>query len=128
PHKVPTSILDHCGKCRKTFGSLFQAWMVAPKPWITITFNYKEESEGKLVEFQSSAHGTRSFCGACGTNLFYDSSKKKAMVEEMDGAIYLVNVTIGSLDEESLTHVELVKPKLHVWWDHGIGWVKEAFT
>jgi len=41
--------------------------------------------------------------------------------------VHLVDITIGSLDEESLAQVDLVKPSMHLWWKDGIGWVKDMF-
>lgn len=51
----------HCSMCRKFHGSAFATFgVVAPGDFRWL------RGEGKVVHYQSSAHGWRNFCGRCG--------------------------------------------------------------
>jgi hypothetical protein len=55
--------LCHCGDCRRCAGAPAVGWMA-----------FKEEQvrvQGTPITYASSEHGRRSFCGTCGTGLFY---------------------------------------------------------
>lgn len=55
--------LCHCGDCRRAAGAPAVGWMA-----------FKEEQvrvQGAPITYASSEHGRRSFCGTCGTGLFY---------------------------------------------------------
>ncbi|KIJ43490.1 hypothetical protein M422DRAFT_169644 [Sphaerobolus stellatus SS14] len=126
-HLSPTCVIDHCNTCRRTSGSIFRAWITVPEPWITIISHPKEGENSKLVHFESSPQVHRSFCGICGTHLFYKKEDSWHKVSAIEEKVHLVDITIGSLDEESLAQVDLVKPSMHLWWKDGIGWVKDMF-
>ncbi|KIJ32508.1 hypothetical protein M422DRAFT_35802 [Sphaerobolus stellatus SS14] len=123
----PTCVIDHCNTCRRTSGSFFHAWIIVPEPWITIISHPKEGEDSKLVRFESSPHVRRSFCGRCGTHLFYEKEDRWAKISGIEEKVHLVDATIGSLDEESLAQVDLVKPSMHTWRKDGISWVKDMF-
>ena len=54
----------HCSICRRTTGAPFVAWFsVRPSEF--------RLASGEPVRFRSSAKGTRSFCGHCGTQLTF---------------------------------------------------------
>jgi len=55
----------HCSMCRRPHGAAFVTWTAVPPERFRITVG-----EGDLVRFKSSAQGTRSFCGICGSQLF----------------------------------------------------------
>lgn len=57
------SALCHCSDCRKSAGATMVGWALFPEGQVAIT--------GAPVQFKSSEHATRHFCGTCGTGLFY---------------------------------------------------------
>ncbi|WP_336964285.1 GFA family protein [Sphingobium aquiterrae] len=59
------SALCHCSDCRKSAGAPMVGWALFPADKVRIT--------GDPVRYRSSEHATRSFCGTCGTGLFYTS-------------------------------------------------------
>jgi hypothetical protein len=77
---------------------------------------------------------TRTFCSCCGTTLTFAfkasqgaASRSLASTEDGGGEVgkdfpALVNLTVGSLDDESLA---MVRPDRHGWWDSGVGWIKD---
>ena len=52
----------HCSMCRKSHGTGFGTFVVAPIAGFRTT-----QGEDRLVRYQSSAHGIRTFCGDCGS-------------------------------------------------------------
>lgn len=55
-----------CSDCRKTAGALMVAWAIYPHDAVKVI-------KGAPKSRASSAYGVRSFCGDCGTGLFYVS-------------------------------------------------------
>ena len=62
---------------------------------------------GVLVHFASSEHGTRSFCGRCGSTLFCELAEHPGIVD-----VALANVA-GPLDR---------RPQMHVFFSDRVGW------
>jgi hypothetical protein len=89
--------------CRRAHGAGIVTWFSVPKTQLRIT-----AGESELVRFQSSDHGTRSFCGICGSSLFFESTLHDARID-----IALANME-GPIDRE---------PQLHVFFDHRAEWV-----
>ena len=151
--KVPTAcpfvLVDHCGICRHVAGTPLQFWFVTLTRWVgwTLEPRYAEgkNSSGErivkpafnlsstdvcgpdavtknivastyLSQYSSSPEVTRTFCSRCGTNLSYKSSNF-----EIDGEP-VMDIAVGSFDDESLSRVQ---PERHMWWNSGIGWVKD---
>ena len=54
----------HCSMCRRNHGAGYVTWVQVPLPQPIF-----DGGEGQLVEFASSSHGSRSFCGRCGTTV-----------------------------------------------------------
>ena len=98
----------HCSMCRRIHGAGFVTWFSIPKTQLRIT-----EGESDLVRFQSSDHGTRSFCGSCGSSLFFESTLDAERVD-----IPLANVD-APIDRE---------PQLHVYFDRRAEWVTVGDT
>ena len=71
----------HCTMCRRIHAAPFVSWLVVPSN----AFHY---TKGAVNELQSSEHGARYFCAACGSHL--------ACVNA--GHPEIVDVTICSLD------------------------------
>ena len=133
--RIPVIDLDHCNNCRRTSGAIIQCWFICPADWVkwelqttsgdTNTFSTADavgpepkDTSTHLKRFQATDRATRSFCGNCGTNLTYYSHKRY-------GPEAVVDITVGSLDQESL---EIAKPDRHGWWDFGTGWIQDLLT
>lgn len=67
--------------------------------------------EAQLRRYHSSPPATRSFCGTCGSMLFFESSR---WPDE-------VHVTLASLDSDA----GLV-PTGHAYWDDRVAWAQIA--
>jgi hypothetical protein len=91
----------HCSLCRRTSGAVFLSWFTVPRTEFRFV-------GGEPARFQSSEHGTRTFCLRCGTALTFQSTR---FPDEVD-------VTIGSLDEP-----ERVSPKDDTHTDSKVAWV-----
>lgn len=61
-------VLCHCGDCRRSAGAPMVSWGAFPEASLTVT-------KGEPKTIHSSALGVRSFCGNCGTGLFYRNEK-----------------------------------------------------
>ena len=93
----------HCSICRRIHGAGFVTWFAVPRAQLRIT-----AGESDLVRFQSSDHGTRSFCGSCGSTLFFESTLHAERID-----IVLANMD-GPIDRE---------PQLHAYFDCRAEWV-----
>ena len=130
--RIPVIDIDHCETCRRASGAIIQVWFICPADWVkwelqstagaTTTYSTADavgpepnDQSTHLKRFQATDRATRSFCGKCGTNLTYYSHKRH-------GPQAVVDIAVGSMDEESLT---LAKPDRHGWWDSGFGWIKD---
>ncbi|MEO1018695.1 MAG: GFA family protein [Pseudomonadota bacterium] len=97
----PLSIVNcHCRSCRLGAG-------VAGVAWVTVAKNVIAVSSGTPVQFQSSPHVTRTFCGKCGTSLTY----------EHDDDPGTIDVTTASLD-----HPDRFAPQREVWLEDRLAW------
>jgi hypothetical protein len=93
----------HCSMCRRNHGAGYVTWFaVAPERLVI------ESGEQDLVRYESSAHGSRSFCRHCGSSLFCQSSHFPDRIDVALGAM------LEPIDRE---------PQLHVFFDSGAPWV-----
>lgn len=60
----------HCESCRRAHGAAFVTWAGFTTPQVTIT-----EGADALAVHVSSPGTHRSFCRACGTKLFFESTR-----------------------------------------------------
>jgi hypothetical protein len=51
--------------CRRSHGAGYVTWLAVPRAQFSL-----DKGDEQLVRFRSSHHGTRSFCGRCGSTLF----------------------------------------------------------
>ena len=58
--------LCHCEPCRRSAGAPMVGWALFARDAVTIT--------GTPTRYNSSGDVERSFCGTCGTGLFYESA------------------------------------------------------
>ena len=103
--RPPTQVCAHCHctMCRRAHGAGFVTWVRLPKAQFEIV------SGGEtLLHYRSSEHAVRSFCGRCGSSLFFESSHSPDTVD-----IVLANLE-GPLDRA---------PGLHVFFDDRADWI-----
>ena len=71
-----------------------------------------------LAVYHSSAKAARTFCTRCGCGLTYTFMGPREPL--------MLDVYLGTVDREDLDKYVL-RPDRHVWWDHGIEWVRELY-
>ncbi len=77
----------HCADCRKSAGAPLVGWAAYAETDFSLT-------QGEPVTFNSSGTAMRSFCGTCGTGLYYRNA------EFLPGIVDIQSVTLD--DPESL--------------------------
>jgi hypothetical protein len=93
----------HCSMCRRGHGAGYVTWFGVPYERFKIV-----AGADALVRYHSSDHGTRSFCGACGSTLFCESTHHPDYLD-----IVLANMQ-GPIDR---------LPEFHVYIDDRADWV-----
>jgi len=96
----------HCSMCRRSHGAGYVTWIGVPYERFTL-----RAGADRLVRFQSSDHGARSFCGICGSSLLCESSRHP---DHLD--IVLANLD-GPIDR---------LPEMHVYFSDRAPWVQVA--
>lgn len=92
----------HCSMCRRNHGAAFVTWFGIPRERLAL-----EAGDDVLVRHRSSDHGTRSFCGRCGSSLFCESTRHADHVD-----VVLASLS-GPIDRA---------PSMHVYFDSGADW------
>jgi hypothetical protein len=92
----------HCSMCRRAQGAGFVTWVGVAEPRFVL-----DAGADVLGRFQSSPAATRSFCGRCGSPLFFQSSR-------WPGEIH---VTLASLDDSGG-----LEPQAHAYWGSHAEW------
>src|SRR5262245_24075950 len=76
----------HCSMCRRNHGAAYVTWLAIPRSQLSV-----DSGLDQLTRYESSAHGSRSFCSRCGSSLFCVSTRYPEIVDiplgSMDGAI-----------------------------------------
>jgi hypothetical protein len=93
----------HCSMCRRSHGAGYVTWFAVPRSQFSL-----DAGEERLVRFRSSDHGTRSFCGRCGSTLFCETTHYPDMVD-----IVLANMT-DPIDRP---------PQAHFFFENRVDWV-----
>ena len=96
----------HCSMCRRAHGAGYVTWIGVPYERFRVL-----AGEERLVRYRSSDHGTRTFCGTCGSTLFCASTNHPAWID-----IVLANLE-GEIDRA---------PAAHFYFDDRAGWVRVA--
>jgi hypothetical protein len=96
----------HCSMCRRAQGAAFVTWFGIPGE----KFAFVGDA-GQLRTYQSSADAQRSFCGHCGTPLFFES-------KHWPGELH---VTLASLDAAAAATLQ---PQAHAYWNSRAPWVE----
>ena len=89
--------------CQRNHGAAYVTWFAVGRSGFSV-----DEGEDVLVRRASSDHGTRSFCGRCGSSLFCESTRHPDQVD-----IPLANMH-GAIDRD---------PQLHFFFDDHAAWV-----
>ena len=102
--RMPTLFCGHCHctMCRRNHGAAWVTWLGVPRAQLEI-----EAGEGELRRYASSQHGSRSFCGRCGTSLFCENTEHPDRVD-----VPLANLQ-GPIDRP---------PGFHCWFDARADW------
>ena len=90
--------------CRRNHGAAYVTWVAVPRAQVTL-----ERGEAELVRYESSEHGSRTFCGRCGTSLFCENTQHPDRVD-----IPLAQME-GPIDRA---------PQLHAFFDSGAAWTE----
>ncbi|MCP3983514.1 MAG: GFA family protein [bacterium] len=93
----------HCTLCQRNHGAGYVTWFAVPRDRFSI-----DRGSSKLVQFESSDHGTRSFCGRCGSSLFCESTHYPDKID-----IVLANMN-QPIDRP---------PQVHVFFDDRADWI-----
>ncbi|MFO0566741.1 MAG: GFA family protein [Polyangiaceae bacterium] len=93
----------HCSLCRRAHGAAFVTWVGVPNSQLRIL-----EGDHALRRYASSAPARRSFCGQCGSMLFFESERWPAETHIVRAAIQ------GDIDQA---------PAAHVYWDDRATWM-----
>jgi hypothetical protein len=93
----------HCSMCRRAHGAGFVTWVGSESERFQLL-----SGAGELRRYQSSAQATRSFCGRCGTMLFFESARWLGEI----------HVALAHLDS-----AEGITPQAHAYWGSRVPWV-----
>ena len=88
--------------CRRNHGTAYVTWLAVPRSQLSI-----DGGADQLTRYESSAHGSRSFCSGCGSSLFC------VLQEHPD----IVDIPLANLDEP----VDRL-PEFHVYFDDRAAW------
>src|SRR5262245_47784548 len=67
PMRTLACVHCHCTMCQRNHGAAYVTWVAVARANLEITAGAE-----RLVTYKSSPHGTRSFCGSCGSSLLCD--------------------------------------------------------
>ena len=93
----------HCSMCRRNHGAGFVTWFAVPRAQLSL-----QHGAADLVRYESSEHGSRSFCGRCGSSLFCDNTSHPDRVD----------IALGSMDDPIDR-----PPQFHLHFDSRAPWV-----
>ena len=94
------SSLCHCASCRRASGAPTVAWLTFDRGQVEIL-------SGTPRVYRSSQGVVRQFCGACGSQLTYETIASPATID----------ITTASMDNPNL-----FPPTLEVWLEHRLAW------
>jgi hypothetical protein len=93
----------HCSMCRRSHGAGYVTWLGTSREHLSL-----DAGEEMLKRFRSSDHGTRSFCGRCGSSLFFETTQHAERID-----VVLANLH-GPIDRA---------PQAHAYFDCRADWV-----
>ena len=92
----------HCGMCRRNHGAAFVTWIAVPRPQVSV-----DQGAALLTRYESSEHGSRSFCSRCGSALFCVSSRYPDIID----------ITLATMDAP----IDRL-PESHLYFDDRASW------
>ena len=93
----------HCTMCQRNHGAAYVTWVAVARENLEVT-----AGAGQLVTYRSSEHGTRSFCGRCGSSLLCDIALHPGQIDVALACLH------GPIDRA---------PQLHIYFDDRADWV-----
>lgn len=93
----------HCTMCQRNHGAAYVTWFGIANGQLEI-----DKGTDALIRHASSEHGSRTFCGRCGTSLFCENTEHPDHTD-----IPLANMH-GEIDRA---------PQLHIYFDDRADWV-----
>jgi hypothetical protein len=84
----------HCTMCQRSHGAGYVTWFAVPRDQFRI-----EKGADELIRYASSEHGSRSFCGRCGSSLFCESTTHPDQID-----IVLASME-GPIDRLPVVHI-----------------------
>jgi hypothetical protein len=90
--------------CRRNHGAGYVTWFAVPRTQFSVQCGVES-----LARYQSSEHGSRSFCSRCGSSLFCESARYPDRID----------IALGSMDGP----IDRL-PQLHVYFDSRASWVR----
>ena len=108
-----------CRTCTRASGFDITFWAFVPVVNITLDAEGKKPFTrnsywGSMRSYRSKEDVTRSFCGGCGANIFYDGHSRPS----------LVDVAVGLIDEPSGARAE----ELLAWWTDRVSFKEFALN
>lgn len=98
----------HCSMCRRAHGAAFVTFCGVQAGQLRLV-----AGEDALVRYASSSAARRSFCGKCGSTLFFEG-------ERWPDEVHVVRANIdGEIDRA---------PQVHCYFDRHVDWVELADT
>lgn len=98
----PVSVsICHCSDCRGQSGAPLLAWAMVPRAALNV--------RGEPQSYASSETGARTFCGTCGTGLFFTN----IVLDDMK----MVQIRVASLDDPGA-----IAPRFQVQRAERIAW------
>jgi len=97
--------LCHCSDCRHSAGAPMVSWATFSEDALTLT-------RGQPITFNSSGAAMRSFCGTCGSGLFYRNA------DMLPGMVDIQSVTLD--DPEALP------PAVHIQVAEQLHWMNDV--
>src|SRR5712692_7581591 len=90
----------HCSMCRRNHGAAYVTWLAVPRSQLSIGAGSEQ-----LTRYQSSAHGSRSFCRRWGSSLFCVLENLPDIVDiplaNMDGPIDRIPESLIYFDDRA---------------------------
>jgi hypothetical protein len=93
----------HCSMCRRNHGAGYVTWFAVPPSQLVV-----ESGADHLARYESSVHGSRTFCRSCGSSLFCESTHFPDRIDIALGAMQ------EPIDRE---------PQLHTFFDSRASWI-----
>jgi hypothetical protein len=91
----------HCRQCRRMHGAAFVTWFGVPIP------QFRVSGQQELRWFKAVEASRRSFCGKCGTPMFFVGA-------QWPGEVHVTRA--------SLVHEADISPRFHIYFDQHVPW------